>query len=152
MSTDASSPDDGQTSRANELSLHDELLADMVANGTTLIDACRDLGLCMRVVYRRLEKPGAFADAMNEARRVGYDVIATRTRAIMRGDRAAGSTGDPRRDKWIVEQDMKLLSKWSQKTYGEKLEVETHNRNLDVTISDDPVEAARQYSDFMKGR
>lgn len=130
--------------------LIDECLADMIADGDTMVDACDALGLRKRDVYRRIAKEPQFAQLLEEARRIGFDVIANRVKQTLRG-RGPDASGDVKRDRLIAEYDMKLLAKWHPKAYGEKLEIETTNRNMDVPVSDDPVEASKQYDRFIRG-
>lgn len=154
----------GAASRAQELAvplvapsytsatlLLDEMLADMIASGDFLTDACRSLGLDWRRLYERLAKDVAFADLMNRAQEMGFEVRASLTARIARGDRTAGSSGDWKRDQLIVKQENWLLEKRHPRKYGPKLEIETTNRNMDVPVSDDPVEASKQYDRFIRG-
>ena len=55
------------------------------------------------------------------ARISGAHFIANRTRETARG--AGDSTGDIARDKLIIDTDLKLLSKWFPKDYGDKLDL-----------------------------
>lgn len=133
------------------LSLFDEVLADMLADGMYMVDACRELGLSRRDVYRRLSKDQAFADMMNDAVRIGYEVKQARLDRIAAGDQAAGSTGDWKRDQLICKQQNWALERLHPGRYGPKVEVTTTNKTAVRTISDDPVEAARQYREIMEG-
>ena len=129
--------------------LLDEMLADMIAGGEYLTDACQALGMSLRKFYRRIGKEPEFAKLMDEAQDIGFEVRATQTARIARGDQLAGSTGDWKRDQLIVKQENWLLSKRHPKRYGDKLQVESNNVTANVAISDDPVEAARQYQEMM---
>lgn len=129
--------------------LIDEMLADMISQGTTMVDACGALGLSKRDVYRRLATDTAFQKLLEDARNVGFEVIAANARRIIRGDETAGGTTDWKRNKAVAEFDLKLLSKWHPKAYGDKLQVESNNVTANVAISDDPVEAAKQYKEMM---
>lgn len=142
-------------SRAQEFvpSLHDEMLADMIADGTDMVEACEVLGLGpsgRRQIHRRLARDEGFAEFMEAARAAGYEAIASRTRKISRGE-PGHSSGDWKRDQLICKQDNWLLEKWHPTKYGPKVEVTATTRNANVAISDDPNEAARQYSELVKG-
>lgn len=61
---------------------------------------------------------------ITQAREDGWDMIAWRCRAVAAGDESAGSSGDVKRDKLIVETDLKLLAKWDPKRYGDRVQVD----------------------------
>jgi hypothetical protein len=129
--------------------LVDEMLADLIANGSTVYDACRTVGYGRMEFYRRLRKDADFAHLMDDAQAAGADAQADMSDRIAAGDREAGSTGDWRRDQLIVKQRQWRLSKQHVKRYGDKLQVESTNVNANVPISDDPIEASRQYAAMM---
>lgn len=58
------------------------------------------------------------------AREDGWDEIAFRCRAVAAGDEKNGSSGDVKRDRLIVETDLKLLAKWDPKRYGDRVQVD----------------------------
>lgn len=65
-------------------------------------------------------------EAYREAKLEGHDAIAWRTRATARGkgeEFGGDSTGDVQRDKLIIDTDLKLLSKWDPKRYGDKIDL-----------------------------
>lgn len=149
----APAPTAGQ-SRAQDVGspLFDEMLADMIASGQYYLnEACEELGLRWRQVYRRLAKDADFADLMNEAQEAGLDVRRALLERISRGDEAAGSSGDWKRDQLICKQGNWVLEKLHPKRYGPKVEVTATSRNLQVPMSDDPNEAARAYASLIKG-
>lgn len=137
------------------------MICDAVSNGQTIAQICRDLDIARHQIYAWIEQDETFRDRMEVARAAGYDAIADEAFAI-----ADDSTFDtietkqgPKLDReWVarsklrVETRLKLLAKWHPKRYGEKLEIESTNRSANVTISDDPNEAARQYSDLVNGK
>lgn len=129
--------------------LLDEMLADLIASGENVTDACATMGVGVRQFYRRCGREPEFAKLMNEAQDAGSEVRASLTARIARGDPEAGSTGDWKRDQLIVKQENWLLSKRHPKRYGDKLQVESNNVTANVAISDDPVEAAKQYKEMM---
>ena len=57
-----------------------------------------------------------------QAREDGYDEIAFRCRSVAAGK--DGSTQDVKRDRLIVETDLKLLAKWDPKRYGDRVQVD----------------------------
>ena len=68
-----------------------------------------------------------FEKAFGEARTIGFDAIAERTRLTARGKKATeggDSTGDVARDRLIIENDHKLLAKWDPRRYGDKVQLE----------------------------
>ncbi len=62
---------------------------------------------------------------IKQAREDGGDMIAWRCRGVAAGDEEAGSTGDVKRDKLIVETALKLLGKWDPKRYGDRVQVDS---------------------------
>jgi len=99
-----------------------------LSKGEPLADICRDDHMpAVRTVsdWRRARQ--AFAADFACARDEGYDAIAQRARLTLRGygpDHGGDSTGDVQRDKAIADFDLKLLSKWDPRRYGDRLEVE----------------------------
>lgn len=127
------------------------MLADMIASGDHYLnEACATLGLRWRQVYRRLANEQNFADLMNEAQEAGLEVRRARLDAIAKGDEKAGSSGDWKRDQLIIKQAHWMLEKLHPKKYGPKVEVTATNHNTNYAMSDDPNEAARQYSELIK--
>lgn len=143
--------DDNIRAQDDGLTIVDRLLADMVSSGEFLSDACNALGIHRMSVYAKLRKDEAFAQLMDEARDAGADARAARTAQIARGNKEAGSSGDWKRDQLICKQENWLLEKWHPKRYGAKIEIETKNRTLSAPMSSDPIEAARQYADMIRG-
>lgn len=141
--TDHSKPDYADTIEA-------QMIADWVSEGMTLVDACRNLSIPLRTIYSRISANPRFADLMNDARESGFDAIASGIRRVARGEQGF-STGDGRRDKLVVETDLKLLAKWHPKKYGEKLQVEQKSATVQIPVTDDPIAAQRAYEDLMKG-
>ena len=127
--------------------LEAQMLADLVAEGMTLVAACREIGVVYSSTFRRLAHPNnpLFAEMMEKAREAGYDAIAETCVSIADGE------GDPRRDKLRVETRLKLLAKWHPKRYGEKLQVEQKTATVSIPVSDDPIEAQRAYEALMRG-
>lgn len=146
--------------------LHADMICDAVSNGQTLAQVCRDLDIARHQIYAWIEVDEVFRGKMEVARAAGYDAIADEAfriaddgtndymerqlqdgRTVMALDRE-----NVQRSKLRVETRLKLLAKWHPKRYGEKLEIESTNRSANVTISDDPNEAARQYADLIGGK
>ena len=104
--------------------LAEEILLRL-SNGEPLAVICRDDHMpCADTVREWGRKDAEFSLAYARARATGFDTIAWRARQTLRGKTAeAGgeSTGDVQRDKAIADFDLKLLSKWDPKRYGEKI-------------------------------
>lgn len=92
-------------------------ICEHIANGGTLAEKCRELELGYTTVFDWEKKYPEFAEQIAHARVIGYEIIAERTRETARG--RGDSTDDVQRDKLIIEQDMKLLAKWSPR-YADK--------------------------------
>lgn len=141
--------------------LEAQMIVDYVASGMTVTRACKILGINRRQdIYRHMERSERFRDAMEKARLDGYDAIAEQTVEIADDDSQdiVETRFGPKfnkefaaRSKLRVETRLKLLAKWHPKKYGEKLQVDTTNKNVQIPISDDPIEAQKAYEDLMKG-
>ncbi|MFK3647921.1 hypothetical protein ACI2IY_05715 [Lysobacter enzymogenes] len=107
--------------------LGDELVKRLSA-GEALADICRDDHMpAVRTVSDWRAAHPAFDVAFLQARDIGFDAIANRTRATARGKKAddgGDSTGDVARDRLIIENDHKLLSKWDPRRYGDRIQHE----------------------------
>lgn len=102
-------------------------IIDRLSEGETLADICRDdhTPQYRTVSDWRANHPD-FGAAFLKARDAGFDVIANRTRLTARGkkpEEGGDSTGDVARDRLIIENDLKLLSKWDRR-YGDKVHLE----------------------------
>lgn len=146
-------PDYGDTLEA-------QMIADYVTEGMTLIDACRTMDIPRNTIYQRIADNPKFAAMMETAREKGYDAIANECLAIAdetARDTEMGKFGPKPNKEWMarsrlrVETRLKLLAKWHPKKYGEKLQVESVNKNVEIPITDDPAAAQRAYEDLMKG-
>lgn len=131
------------------------MLCDYVAGKMPLIRACDTLGVDRRAVYEAIEKDAEFRTAMEEARAIGYDAIAEEALEIADNATLDGD-GKPnkewmQRSKLRVETRLKLLAKWHPKRYGEKLEVQSTNTNVQIPVGNDPIEAAQAYEKYMRG-
>lgn len=131
-------------------SLEAHLIADYVSEGMPLVDACRSVGVGYRTAYDWIARSPRFAEMMDAARETGFDAIAANVRRVARGEEGY-STGDVKRDKLVVETDVKLLSKWHPKKYGDKLQVEQKTATVAIPVTDDPIAAQRAYEKLMKG-
>lgn len=117
---------------ANEICLR-------ISSGETLSDILRspnrpDLPAYRTVCDWRHTFP-EFETAYQRARDLGHDALAERTRRTARGlgpDQGGDSTGDVARDKLIIDQENKLLSKWSPR-YADKL-VHAGDREQPLTV------------------
>ncbi len=113
-------------------------ILDLLADGVPLSVICRMDGMPHRskVHEWRAKYPDEFGAQYFEARDDGFDMIASRLPKIARGqaedlDGSTLSSGDVQRDKLIIDTDLKLLSKWDNKRYGDKTQVE-HSGGVDV--------------------
>lgn len=104
----------------------DEIIGRL-SKGEPLAVICRDNHLvCDDTVRNWADADEEFAKRYARARRAGFDAIALRARLTMRGKTEAEggeSTADVHRDKAIVDLDLKLLSKWDPKRYGDAVQV-----------------------------
>lgn len=118
-----------------------DLIYMQLSDGVPLREICRGEEMpCYHTVYDAMAKDEALAARIARARDLGFDAIAERARKTARGkDDAAGgdSTQDVQRDKLIVETDLKLLAKWSQR-YSDKIAQQQLDRNGNPT---DPLPA-----------
>lgn len=130
-------------------SIEAQLIADIVASGETMVDACRSVGVPYSTTFHRIVANPKFAEMMERAREAGHEIIASNIRKVTRGEEGY-TTGDPKRDKLVAEMDLKLLAKWHPKRYGEKLQVETKSATVAIPTSDDPVEAQKAYEAFLR--
>lgn len=136
--------------------LYADLICDAVSSGKTVAQICRELDIARHQIYAWIEADKAFATKMEIARAAGYDAIADEALEIA-DDGTMDTLENGKIDReWVarsklkVETRLKLLAKWHPKRYGDKLEIESTNRNANVPISDDPNEAARQYAEMVK--
>jgi len=108
-----------------------ELAAEIIkriSNGETLAEICRgDHMPAVRTISDWKAANSVFDKDMREARIIGFDAIAERTRLTARGKTTVDggdSSGDVQRDKLIIETDIKLLAKWFPQRYGDKVQLE----------------------------
>lgn len=130
--------------------LEAQIIIEMVSEGTTLTDACKTVGAAVSTVYYRIDKDIKFQEEMERARRLGFDVRASNTLRVARGE-AGFSTGDVKRDTLICKQENHMLAKWHPTIYGDKLQVEQKTATVVIPTSDDPIAAQRAYEELMKG-
>lgn len=128
-------------------STYTQALADEIvrrlSEGEPLAWICRDeyMPASRTVSDWRATRPAFDADFL-AARDAGFDAIAARLRSTARGKRSddgGDSTGDVQRDKLIIDTDLKLLSKWDPRRYGDKVHME-HSGAID-RMSDDELNA-----------
>lgn len=138
--------------------LYADMICDAVSNGQTVAQVCRDLDIARHQIYAWIEADKDFASRMEVARAAGYDALADEALEI--ADDSSQDTLDNgkinrewvARSKLRFEARLKLLSKWHPKRYGEKLEIESTNANVNYEMSDDPNEAARRYGELVGNR
>jgi hypothetical protein len=109
----------------NRTELVDAICARM-EQGEALEVICREPGMpASRTVRDWREQDPEIAKKFDAARDAGYDAIARRARMTARGkgeEEGGDSTNDVQRDKLIIDTDLKLLSKWDPRRYGDKIE------------------------------
>lgn len=98
-------------------------ICERLAKGEPLAVICRDIGINRRTVNLWRSEDPEIAEAFDEARDDGYDVIASRIRSTARGEHRKGkdSLTLVQRDKLSCEMDIKLLSKWDRRRYGDHM-------------------------------
>ena len=97
-------------------------ICDRLSDGEPLAAICREERMPIDDTVRAwAECDPAFYRDIARARITGGHCIAHRTRETARG--RGDSTGDIARDKLIIDTDLKLLSKWFPKDYGDKIDV-----------------------------
>lgn len=98
-------------------------ICERLAQGEPLAVICRDIGIPRRTVNQWRQDDEEIAAQFDEARDDGFDVIAQRLRTMARGDHRGGkdSLTLVQRDKLAVETDLKLLSKWDPRRYGDRM-------------------------------
>lgn len=130
---------------ATDPAVIDEIV-DQVADGIPLAQALRTVkgAPSKSHFYRITERNEDVRNRMEAARADGADAIAHRLRATARGytaDKGGESSGDVRRDKLIVETDLKLLAKWHPKQYGDRVTLAGDPEAPLSTVSDDQLNA-----------
>ena len=139
------------TPSANGLAIRTDLNADLICTGleagTPLLELCRIYGLSSYMVYQWLQQDAVMAERANLAREIGADRIADQILPI-----ADNEASDPRSRKVRIQARLDLLKVWHPSKYGERIQVDSRNLNANLDVSDDPLEAARQYADAMRGR
>jgi hypothetical protein len=102
------------------------IICARLATGEPHTVILRDLDLKVRTVNDWRAHDPEIAAQFDEARDLGYDAIAQRSRRTARGKGEADggdSTGDVARDKLIIDTDHKLLAKWDPRRYGDKVQL-----------------------------
>ncbi|MEY2925834.1 MAG: hypothetical protein RL367_311 [Pseudomonadota bacterium] len=117
------------TETQNRPTRHNKTLAsaicDQLAQGYPLPHVCRNAAMPgVQIVRAWMVQRPELAAAIAQATRDGYDAIAQDCRATARG---TGDDGDIRRDKLIIDTDLKILSKWDPARYGDRLPVVSDN-------------------------
>ena len=95
-------------------------ICQRLSTGEPMAVICRSDGMpSYSAVWDWMNAHAEVREAIARARDIGADTIAEELRSVARG--GAGSSGDVQRDKLIIETDLKLLSKWNPKKYGDKI-------------------------------
>lgn len=128
--------------RTSELA---DILVEGITDGIPLRQLCRVNTVSKSAVYDWIDDDADFAGRIARARARGYDQIAEEILEIAddtTNDTIQTETGEIPNKEWILrsklraEMRLKLLSKWSPKTYGDKLEVE-HAGTIAINITAD---------------
>ncbi len=98
----------------------ERIIIDGLSDGIPLAQLCRENeNLPHRTtVDDWIAADAEFSRRIARARELGFDAIAQRSRLTARGkkeDHGGESSGDVQRDKLIIETDLKLLAKWSNR-------------------------------------
>lgn len=132
-------------------------------NRRSLRSICQDIELDPRQAQEWLRNDPEFSLAYEQARGYRYDDLAEECLEIADDtsiDTVIGADGSRRPNKeWIqrskvrIQTRLDLLARWDPARYGAKVQIDATTRNLNVNLdlSVDPNEAARQYSDIMRG-
>lgn len=113
-------------------------ICDRIATGEPLRVICRDEGMpAWQTVYGWISSNPEFSERIARARELGFDAIAEQCLEIAdEGTFDSVETDDGKlvvnhevvqRSKLRVETRLKLLSKWSPKKYGERIQQEVGN-------------------------
>lgn len=125
--------------------LNREFLLEHVAEGVTVSDCARMLGVSRWSIYDWLKADEAFAAEMDAARDCGYEAIVDECKSIV-----DDKDESPLSRRIRANIRLKLLAAWHPKRYGPKLEVEQTTRAVNYEIPSDLTaeEAARRYQDL----
>ena len=95
-------------------------IIEAVSDGTPLAEVLReDWAPHHSSFYQWLNDDPELDRRFEQARQAGHDLIAANIRHVARGGR--GSSKDVKRDRLIVDSDMKLLEKWDRR-YGQRIQ------------------------------
>lgn len=158
-------------SRARAGPITNPIIAEMICEALqdpdrghrrSLRSICDDYGFDRREVNTWLLADADFAAAYERARGHRFDDMAEECLEIADNtgnDDIIDQHGFRRPNKeWIarsrvrIQTRLDLLARWDPRRYGAKLELNSTNRNLNINVdlSADPNEAARQYQDIMR--
>lgn len=129
-----------------------DLICERLAEGVSLAEICRVIGVHRSVVYDWRKAHDGFAERMDTARDLGYDAIADDCLRIADDGSADMTTDDEgnervdfdhiQRSKLRVHTRLQLLAKWSPR-YREKVQQELSGpdggpikQSIDVTFHD----------------
>lgn len=124
-----------------------QIIIEEISTGKTLRQICREQGLATSSIYLWRREDDIFRAALALAREDGFDAIADEILEIVDNQKL-----EPAARKAQVWARLELLAKWQSGSYNPALKLESVNRNLNINVdlSADPTEAARQYSDIMR--
>lgn len=150
--------------RAGAPRLFATMICDAIRNRQSLRSICEELELDRRDVSAWLLADPAFAAEYELARGIRFDDMAEECLSIAddtHNDTLIDRHGGRRPNKeWIarsrvkIDTRLRLLALFDPQKYGAKLEVNSTNRNLNLTVAigTDPNEAAAAYRDVIEGR
>lgn len=99
------------------------VICERISAGEPLAAVCRQPGMPeITTVWDWMRTDPVIDQRITHAREACYDNIANRVRRTARGygtELGGDSTGDVKRDRLIVDTDLKLLAKWDPRRYGE---------------------------------
>ena len=121
-----------------------DAICDWISAGKPLAEFCRQDGMPDRsTVYLWMDANPDFNQRIARARRVGYDEIAEdciRIADDTSGDSILTEHGEIPNKEWImrskvrIETRLKLLSKWSPKLYGDKMDVTSNGETIKAPV------------------
>lgn len=105
-----------QTSMINEI-------CERLAVGESLASIVRDPRMpSWGTVYAWRDRDPETVERFRHAREVGEEALASRLRLVAKGEEGF-SSGDPQRDKLIIDTDFKLLAKMNPRKWGESTQL-----------------------------
>jgi len=120
-----------------------DALIDWIEKGQTLRDFCRQKNMpAYSTIYRWAEKDEEFAARLARARDIGQDLLAEETLEIIDTFPIEAVNNETKRldaahVTWLrnrCEQRMKLLAVWNPRKFGQRVDVTSGGKGLNITI------------------